>query len=185
LIQQWNAQGYQWCAVSLASTQLTEKAEVNLGTETQAPEMDAVIRALDNPRHSIFVNCAHLNAFDQGTFLKALANTLAERRRTSGRPHWVCWMGAAQALKNAGINLDELGAGMVFADAVEAHDSDLPTKLQRVRVVDRRGLADTSTVDTSGVAFKSFHWLVSDDGKVRLEPADIDHHNSHSSKPTP
>jgi HAD superfamily hydrolase (TIGR01484 family) len=184
LIQQWNAQGYQWCAVSLASSPLAEKAEVKLGSETQAPAIDAVIRALDNPRQSISINCAHLNAFDQGTFLKALANAMAERRRQSGRPHWVCWIGAAQSLKNAGIDLHELGAGMVFAETGEANGEDYATTPQRLRLTEQGGLAVTSS-DTHGTAAQMFHWLANDDGKVQLDPVRADQITPHLSKLSP
>jgi HAD superfamily hydrolase (TIGR01484 family) len=171
LVQQWNAQGYQWCAVSLAPAPLTNKAEITLGTETQAPTIDAVTQSLENPRQSIAINGSRLNAFDQGTFLKALVSTLAERRRQAGRPHWVCWIGANHALKNAGIDLGELGAGMVFADT---HPPDVSECPSRVRVV-----------DCHGVAAKTFHWLESDDGTLCFEPLHSDHKSHHPIKSSP
>ncbi len=185
LIQQWNAQCYQWCGISLTASPLLEKAEVKLGTETQAPTIDAVTQALDYPRQSLAINCAHLNAFDQGTFLKALANALVERRRHSGRPHWVCWIGANQALKNAGIVLGECGAGMVFADTVPVDVSEFPDMEQWVRVIDRRGLLSASAVEIRGVAARTFHFLSSDDGQLRLEPVHADQNNPYPSKSTP
>jgi HAD superfamily hydrolase (TIGR01484 family) len=82
-------QGYQFCVIDPEGDYESFEGAVALGTKQQAPNIDEVIRLLEDPSDNAVVNLVGLPLKDRPAFFLALLPHLQELRAQIGHPHWL------------------------------------------------------------------------------------------------
>lgn len=89
LLEQLLAHGYQCCVIDPEGDYGELPDAITLGSTKQAPEMNAIVSALDKPSTNLVVNLLGVKLADRPRFAAGLLLALQEMRARTGRPHWI------------------------------------------------------------------------------------------------
>jgi HAD superfamily hydrolase (TIGR01484 family) len=81
--------GYQVCVLDPEGDYEGFENCIPIGSATQAPTLEAVLKVLEAPNQSVIVNLFGLGREDQRLFTERLLRALDELRKRKGRPHWL------------------------------------------------------------------------------------------------
>jgi hydroxymethylpyrimidine pyrophosphatase-like HAD family hydrolase len=80
---------YQFCVVDPEGDYESFEGAIALGNNQKVPQLDEILRVLEDPDNNVVVNLISLGLADRPTFLLSLLSRLQEMRAQTGRPHWI------------------------------------------------------------------------------------------------
>jgi HAD superfamily hydrolase (TIGR01484 family) len=80
---------YQICVVDPEGDHDSAFDALTVGSGSQAPDVDQVLHALENPQHNVVVNLHGIPLQERPTFFMGLLGRLTDLRSRTGRPHWI------------------------------------------------------------------------------------------------
>jgi hydroxymethylpyrimidine pyrophosphatase-like HAD family hydrolase len=88
-VEQLAPRGAQACIIDPEGDYQGVEASVVLGTADRAPEIEEVVRALENPADHCIVSLFAVEKKDRPDYFNRLYMGLAELRSRTGHPHWI------------------------------------------------------------------------------------------------
>ncbi len=89
LLEQLIARGYQCCVIDPEGDYGELGDAILFGSPQNAPDITAILKALEQPRTSTVVNLLGVKLDDRPEFFVKLLLRLHESRARTGRPHWI------------------------------------------------------------------------------------------------
>jgi HAD superfamily hydrolase (TIGR01484 family) len=89
LIEQLTENGYQYCAIDPEGDYDRTAQALTIGNSHYPPDIDDIMRALENPDESLVVNMLGLAFADRPRFVANLLLELHKMRQRVGHPHWL------------------------------------------------------------------------------------------------
>jgi hypothetical protein len=80
---------YQFCVVDPEGDYESFEGAIALGNNQTVPQLEEILRVLEDPDNNVVVNLVSLGLPDRPTFLLSLLSRLQEMRAQIGRPHWI------------------------------------------------------------------------------------------------
>jgi hydroxymethylpyrimidine pyrophosphatase-like HAD family hydrolase len=81
--------GYQYCVIDPEGDYERAPRAIIIGNRHYAPEVDDVLRILENPQDNVVVNLLGLALADRPPFFASIFPKLQNMRRVKGHPHWL------------------------------------------------------------------------------------------------
>jgi hypothetical protein len=88
LLERLAAERYQFVVVDPEADFDGFPGAVTMGSTTNAPDVDHVLLALNNPDNRVTVNLVGLNFAERPPYFARLLNAIQDLRLSTGRPHW-------------------------------------------------------------------------------------------------
>lgn len=88
-LEQLISRGAQACIIDPEGDYQSTEHAVVLGTADRAPEIEEVVRALENPNEHCIVSIFAIEKKDRPDYFNRLYMGLAELRSRTGHPHWI------------------------------------------------------------------------------------------------
>jgi HAD superfamily hydrolase (TIGR01484 family) len=89
ILEQLASAGYQYCVVDPEGEYDRGPHAVTVGNEHYTPEIDDVMRVLENPDDNVVVNLLGVSLGERPRFLARIFAAIHNLRRLKGRPHWL------------------------------------------------------------------------------------------------
>jgi hypothetical protein len=89
LLERLSEQHYQICVIDPEGDYEKFLDATLIGSAQEAPSVDAVVRVLEDPRHSVVVNMHGVPLEDRPRYFQGLLARLEELRNRTGHPHWI------------------------------------------------------------------------------------------------
>jgi hydroxymethylpyrimidine pyrophosphatase-like HAD family hydrolase len=80
---------YQFCVVDPEGDYESFESAIALGNNQKAPELEEILRVLEDSDNNVVVNMVSLGLDDRPAFLLSLLSRMQEMRARIGRPHWI------------------------------------------------------------------------------------------------
>jgi hypothetical protein len=136
LLERLAAQGYQFCLIDPEGDYTELEGAISVGDPEHSPNIDEVVRLLQDPTQQVAINLLGLKLEDRPDFFTRLMPRLQELRARLGHPHWIvvdeahhvlpaAWQPAAQTLprESGSLMLITLHPDDVASAALEAMDT--------------------------------------------------------------
>lgn len=88
ILERMDERGYQYCVVD-PEGDYENLGHVVLGSAKQPPDLEQVIKLLEDPDQNAVVNMLGISLEDRPRFFESLLAALLELRNRFGRPHWL------------------------------------------------------------------------------------------------
>jgi len=89
ILEQLVERAYQFCLIDPEGDYDGFTDALSFGTAKEAPDVKAVVRALESPDESVVVNLLGVSLDDRPSFLASLLPHIQHLRNRAGRPHWL------------------------------------------------------------------------------------------------
>ncbi len=89
ILEQFALAGYQYCVIDPEGEYQRAPRAVTVGNEHYTPELDDVVRVLENPDDNVVVNMLGVPLNKKCSFLTRIFSAIQNLRRLKGRPHWL------------------------------------------------------------------------------------------------
>ena len=89
ILEQFALAGYQYCVIDPEGEYQRAPRAVTVGNEHYTPELDDVVRVLENPDDNVVVNMLGVPLNERSAFLARIFTAIQNLRRLKGRPHWL------------------------------------------------------------------------------------------------
>lgn len=89
IVEQLTENGYQYCAIDPEGDYDHTAHALTIGNSHYPPDIDDILRALENPGENVVVNMLGLAFADRPQFVAHLLLELQKMRQTVGHPHWI------------------------------------------------------------------------------------------------
>lgn len=89
ILEQFASSGYQYCIIDPEGEYDQAPRSVTVGNEHYAPEVEDIVRVLENPDDNVVVNLLGVSLSERPQFLVRIFAAIQQLRRLKGRPHWV------------------------------------------------------------------------------------------------
>ncbi|MXV50806.1 HAD-IIB family hydrolase [Pedobacter sp. HMF7647] len=87
-IENLAAKNYQFCLIDPEGDYLDMQGPIQLGSSSQVPELEQIVKVLDNTSQSCVICTLAIPLEDRPAFFLKLLNTLLDMRKNYGHPHW-------------------------------------------------------------------------------------------------
>jgi HAD superfamily hydrolase (TIGR01484 family) len=89
LLDQFASDGYQYCVIDPEGEYDHAPHSVTVGNVHYSPEVEDVIRVLENPEDNVVVNLLGVPLSERADYLAQIFTAIQTMRRVKGRPHWL------------------------------------------------------------------------------------------------
>jgi hypothetical protein len=89
ILEQFASTGYQYCIIDPEGEYDRAPRAVTVGNEHYVPEVEDVVRVLQNPDDNVVVNLLGVSLGERASFLSKVFAAIQNLRRLYGRPHWL------------------------------------------------------------------------------------------------
>jgi HAD superfamily hydrolase (TIGR01484 family) len=89
ILEQFSEQNYQFCLVDPEGDYENFAGALSFGTAKEAPDINAIVNALQLPDHSIAVNLVGMPVTERPEYFSTLLPRIIEMRTQTARPHWI------------------------------------------------------------------------------------------------
>ena len=89
ILEQFASAGYQYCVIDPEGEYDSAPRAVTVGNEHYTPNLEDVVRLLENPDDNVVVNLLGVALNERAAFLARLFTAIQNLRRLKGRPHWL------------------------------------------------------------------------------------------------
>jgi hydroxymethylpyrimidine pyrophosphatase-like HAD family hydrolase len=89
LLEQFASAGYQYCVIDPEGEYDRAPRAVTIGNEHYPPDIEDIVRVLDNPDDNVVVNLLAVTLTERAELLARIFTSIQNLRRMRGRPHWI------------------------------------------------------------------------------------------------
>lgn len=89
MLEKFASAGYQYCVIDPEGDYDRAPRSVSVGNEHYAPNVEDILRVLENPDDNVVVNLLGVRLNERASFLATVFAAIQNMRRLNGRPHWL------------------------------------------------------------------------------------------------
>jgi phosphoglycolate phosphatase-like HAD superfamily hydrolase len=89
ILEQFASAGYQYCVIDPEGEYDGAPRAVTVGNQHYTPDIEDVVRVLENPADNVVVNLLGVALNERAAFLARIVAAIQNLRRLKGRPHWL------------------------------------------------------------------------------------------------
>ncbi len=89
ILEKFASAGYQYCVIDPEGDYDRAPRSVSVGNEHYAPNVEDILRVLENSDDNVVVNLLGVQLSERASFLAIVFTAIQNMRRLKGRPHWL------------------------------------------------------------------------------------------------